>query len=447
MSEPKIPSWSFAGEVPSEIKGTLKSFKTLQAFFDFFGQNEFLDSPIVGNPSTTYLNLWRENEVDFENYIRNKDMGWYGNPVPISIQDAMERTKYLDMDEYNQVYREYIQPRIQEILKDSAADLEVPVLKYNDLGLGSFDFNKASTGLIALYKYYSFKKKGLVDGFEVETYKVKDTYKYKLKSDGSPVVLVPELKDGYDTKEAQKFLKEVEKGKNVFVALKENNLKIGGKEAFTSTIKKSYILKEKFPKPKNAIRLFVKIGCNYDVRHPKYKWTGYTAVGIAELLSILGYAVNIIGLIGTNNIRRNDFPTRYFAINLKNFDETLDTPSLLYAICDPTFFRIKGFEVIIKSAQYYQDYIDSQLGSSAKIGQLKSMVFNEFGKRDRLFNDKGNPTNSEFLYYIIGDVLGLNDVTNSNGEVLEKGLNSYILDIGLDIVNQNKEAREKLLGI
>jgi hypothetical protein len=42
---------------------------------------------------------------------------------------------------------------------------------------------------------------------------------------------------------------------------------------------------------------------------------------------------------------------------------------------------------------------------------------------------------SQFLYYIIGDVLS------------EADLNKKILDIGLDVVNQNKEAREKILGL
>ena len=74
------------------------------------------------------------------------------------------------------------------------------------------------------------------------------------------------------------------------------------------------------------------------------------------------------------------------------------------------------------------------------------MIFNEFGKRDKLFNDKGKSSNSQFLYYIIGDVRGLHDETNQYGQI-DKGLSETILDIGLDIVNQNKEAREKLLGI
>ena len=63
------------------------------------------------------------------------------------------------------------------------------------------------------------------------------------------------------------------------------------------------------------------------------------------------------------------------------------------------------------------------------------MVYSEFGKRDKLFNDKGKATNSEFLYYIIGDVFDVDE------------LNRTILDIGLDVVNENKEARLNLLGI
>ena len=165
------------------------------------------------------------------------------------------------------------------------------------------------------------------------------------------------------------------------------------------------------------------------IRYPKYKWTGYTAVGVAELLEVLGYAVSIIGVIGIENMRQTSFPTRYIAINLKNFEETLDKQSLLYVVSDPSWFRIKYFEYIVKTAQYYKDYIDSALGNSLTIEEIKSMVFNEFGKRDKMFNDKGKSANSQFLYYMIGDVLGLDAVVDNNGRIIEDGLNSTILDI------------------
>ena len=430
----KASRHGFAGQVPQTINGTLKSFRTLQDCIDFFNEIELGSIPITQNTGTTYLQEWNSTKTGIQSYITNRDISWLGTPIPTSLEDALSRTKYLDMDEYNKVYKENIQPRIQDILKESKADLEMPVLKYNDLGLGTFDFNKASAGLIALYKYYSFKNKGLVEGVDVVTYKEKDKFKYKLKSDGSSVVLVPEFKGGYDTKDALKALKDIEKGENIFVVLKKYGIKIGGKEAFSSTIKKSYLLKERTQKPKNAIRLFVKMGNNANILHPQYKWTGYTAVGIAELLEVLGYAVSIIGVIGIRN-KRQTFPTRYIGINLKNFEETLDKQSLLYVVSDPSWFRIKYFEYIVKTAQYYKDYIDGNLGSSVTIEEIKSMVFNEFGKRDKMFNDKGKATNSQFLYYMIGDVENIDE------------LNRTILEIGLNVVNENKEARDKLLGI
>jgi hypothetical protein len=52
-----------------------------------------------------------------------------------------------------------------------------------------------------------------------------------------------------------------------------------------------------------------------------------------------------------------------------------------------------------------------------------------------MFNDKGKATNSQFLYYMIGDVENIDE------------LNRTILEIGLNVVNENKEARDKLLGI
>jgi len=64
------------------------------------------------------------------------------------------------------------------------------------------------------------------------------------------------------------------------------------------------------------------------------------------------------------------------------------------------------------------------------------MVYNEYGKRDGYFNMKGQiDPKSQFLYYVIGDVLGQDD------------LNSKILEIGLDVVNRNRIAREKLIGV
>lgn len=423
--------------LPKRFRGTLRNFKTIDSFFDFFSGIQVTDRRINGGRGS-YKDVADTTSRDIERALRDRDTSWFGDPVPNSFEDAIERTRYQNMADFNDVYKNYIQPRIQDILRNSSADLEVPVMKYNDLGLGTFDFNKASAGLIPLYKYYSFKEKGYVDGILVETYQEGEKYKYKMITDGSPVALVPSVEDD-DSQKVHKAYKEIFNGENPFEVFKKYGLRIGGSDAFTSTIKKSYVLKEKFPKPKNAVRIFVKLGENCNIRYPAYKWTGYAAIGIAELLDVLGYAVSIIGIEGINNNINFDgtleYGTRFWGINLKRFEETLDKDSLLYFASDPSFFRIKVFDCIIKQAEYANDYIDASLGSSANKQTLENMIFNEYGKRDKLFSDKGKKNdNSQFLYYILSDIYSLED------------LNTAILEIGLDVVNKNKEARERIFG-
>jgi hypothetical protein len=422
--------------MPNKPVGTLKAFKSIDALFDFFNADPISDMSIP-NYRMTYKELFNYIEAKIKRDIDDNDTNWLGTPIG-TVEEVMSRDRYQNMEEFNNIYKSNIQPRIQEILKKSSAQLEMPVLKYNDLGLGQFDFNKASAGLIPLYKYYSFKKKENVEGTEVITYKDKGKFKYKLKSDNSPVILVPKIKGNPDKKIIEKAFKEILDGANIFETLKKYDLKIGGSDAFTSTIKKSYILKEKTPKPKNAVRIFVQIGGNSDVTAEQYKWSGYAAIGIAELLTIMGYSVSIIAIYGCNteiNINGNlQYGSRFWGINLKTFEETLDKKAMLYAVSDATFFRVKIFDVLVRQASFYKDYLTTGLGSSTDISILKDMVFAEFGKRDRLFFDnKQKNEKSEFLYYIIG---GLRS---------EQDLNKLIKDIGEDVINQNKEAREKIL--
>jgi hypothetical protein len=423
----------------SEIKATVKAFKTLGRFFDYY-DNIAVSDESIPNASRTYSNLmdWLKNDYLPES-LRTRDTNWYGTPLPSSVDEGLARTKYQRMDEFNDVYKRVIEPRIQDILNISRANLEMPTLKYNDLGIGIFDFAKAASGLVPTYHFYSFKFKDYVDGEEVETIKEKNTFKSRLKSDKSPVLIAPKIKDA-DAETIYTAFKEVYDGAKLFEVLKKYKLKIGGAKAFGSTIKKVYVNKEKVPKLKNSIRIFVNLGANCNITSDQLKWTGYTAIGIAQIMSTLGYAVSVIGIYGCNtNINyggKLEYGTRFVGINLKNFDETLDAASLLYVCSDATFFRMKIFEIIVKNSYLYKDYIDTSLGSTAEITTTRSMVFNSYGKRDGLFNPKGELNiKSEFLYYILGDIYS------------EQAMNEAILEIKNDVVNQNKIAKEKLMGL
>lgn len=425
-----------------------RAFRSMIDFWEFFDSIPITDDR-VGDMSWSYAEAKRYIDEHNEKFIRNNDTCWLGKPIPTSVQDALGRNRYLRMDDFNTVYRDEIYPRIQELIKNSKAELEFPTISYNDRGFGVFDFSRASLGLVPIYKYYSLKKGEFVQGDEC---KFLSGVKYKLKEDESPVVIVPKLLTD-DKKLTKKIYQEVYDGKNIFDLLKKYKVRIGGTESINSSIKKVYQLKEKKPKPRNAIKIFVQVGynCNipadnncgsaYKYNEESTKWTGYAAIGIAEILSSMGYQVSIIAIYGMyiqGGVRiGNDLVEgmRFFGITLKRFEDTLDTPNLLYYISDASFFRIKIFDVIIKSCSYYKEHLSDGLNRSCDIAQMKNFVFGEYAKRDKIYKKSGevDPT-APMLYYILADVFSLQE------------LREIILNIASDVVNENKIARE-ILGI
>lgn len=415
-------------------------FMNVLEYFKYYNDIPITNRTINGS-SETYQYVFDYTKRNAQNIIDGRNpntsnRSWFGEPLISSAQEGLDRTRYQRMDDYENIYNLYIKPRIQDIVKSSMAKLEQPQMRFNDRQLGIFDFNRASLGLIPVYKYYSIKHKKMVEGDEVDIVQDGEKFIYKLIKDGSPVALVPSLLTD-DDKLRYKIYDEIYKTGEVFETIAKYDVRIGGVDAFTSTYKKVWVLKEKVKKLKNAIRIFVKIGENAYCRFDNYKWNGYLALGIAEVLDMLGYAVNIVGIYGTNqriNYNKDGkliYGTRFNYINLKRFDETLDKGSILYFTSDMTFFRLKIFDCLIKEADKNFDYIDTGLGSSAEIPDIEKVIYKEFGRRDKMWNNKGLlENNSQFLYYIIGDI------------ATEQELSQKLLDITTDVINKNAEARQ-----
>jgi hypothetical protein len=439
MSTIGTPSFSPVPQLPRNFR----AFSSVIKFWEFFDPIQITNDR-VSDMSWTYLEAKETMDRYNTDYIRDNNTCWLGKPIPLSIQDALDRDRYLRMDDFNEVYRNEILPRIQELLKNSKADLEIATISYNDRGLGVFDFARASLGLYPIYKYYSLKNKEFVDGKDC---KYVSGVKYKLIEDGSPVVIVPKINS--DNKELiHKVYKKVYDGEKIFPLLEKNKLRIGGTESISSSIKKVYQLKEKKPKPRNAIKLFVQIGYNaYIVAddncgsgEEQAKWTGYAAIGIAEILTTLGYSVSIIAIYGMYidggidvGGGRLEEGRRFYAITLKRFEDTLDKENLLYLISDSSFFRIKIFDVIIKSCSFYREYLNDGLNRSCSLREMENFVYTEYATRDKLYLKSGeaDPT-APMLYYTIGDVFSL------------QLLRDMILETALDVVNKNRIARAAL---
>jgi len=421
-----------------KIKYTIKVFSSFNSFCEFFDQIQ-PDNTRNGSMGGTYRGVFDSTRQDQIDGIASRNNWYLGRqPYPRNIDEAMARTEYQHMDEFNEFYKNVIEPEASRFLNESKAALDVPVIKYNDRQLGFFDFSRASSGLYPKYGYYSMKLKKIVEGNEVETYKEGSQYKYKLKVDGSPCIIMPLVKEGQDADLLHEACEKIFKGEPPLKALKKFKLKLGG---FASTIKKSYVYQEIAPKPKNAIRLFISIGGNADIDALDLKWSGYLGVGLTQILEFLGYSVSIYFVYGlkNNDYRKKDGTygtgVRFACFPMKKFQETLATSNILYTVSDVTFFRIRFFQYIIKMAQFYKDGINEGLGSSlrGKEGEeiLKEAIYTEFSTIDPLFvNGVKNPQ-CPFLYYI---------VANCHSETRFREL---LREIILDVVNENQLARQQ----
>jgi hypothetical protein len=426
---------------------TVKPFKNIFQLQDFFDSITVENRQVFGGGST-YKEILESSQRDTIYYINSKNENWLGRPLPSSIDDAMKRNTYQLMNEYKKIMNDYIRPRLQEFIKKSEAALETPVLKFTDREIGVFDFDKASSGLMLVYKSYSLSKKEYVEPDEVENYNQDGKILRRLKSDKTPVVNVPQLKKGYDNLTAYKAFKEIYKGMNVFEAIKKYKLKVGGNQAFTSNVKKTFLIKEIKPKNRNAVRVFIKIGAVGDVTFDMYKWNGYLGVALSEMLSYMGYSVSIFGVyVNQYDINVNGHSeegARCWTVCLKDFDETIHAPSLLYYLSDMTFFRVKVFEYKVKFAQFYNDHFDTGLGrSNMDLDNLEDIVYNFFGKKDDYFRKGKENPNSQFLYYTITNTFSL-DESDANGNPRPDSLIGRLGKICMDIVNKNRAAQDRL---
>lgn len=413
---------------------TLRVFRNLLSFQEFCNNIEVLHEK--NNGGQYYDEVLKDVIGNASSGITDKNT-WYldREPFPANYEEAMQRTRYQHMEEFNKYYQEYILPEASKLLNESSADLDIPTFVYNDRELGFFDYNRASAALFSKHEYYSIKHKKYVDGYEVETFQEGSVFKYRLKSDKSACIIVPQIEKGQDEKIIDKAFEEIYKGAEPISTLRKYDIKMSG---FSTSIKKSYVNKENKPKPRNSVRIFITLGGNANVAAENLKWSGYLGIGLAQILEYLGYSVNINVMFGSYiydgiRLKSGEYKAghRITSFGLKKFEETVDVSNLLYVLSDVTFFRIKFFTYIVKYAQFYQDYIDEGLGSVTDLSTMKTAALTEYSKIDPVFNKDGSRNmQSPFLYYIVGNCYS------------EEQFFVQLREIILDVVNENKAARE-----
>lgn len=345
------------------------------------------------------------------------NLKWYGFPVPKNNTEAMYRKEFMNMELYRNTY-EQLEPFLAQLEKASIGVIPKEIIVPTELELGIFSFERAMMGMEGIPGLYSKKYD-----------------KYVSVEDGDPV-----LKKGKQTFTADK--------KAIYTYNKSNNKEIplgtelwlqqlekDGKKQYGSSNKKSFLKKEKYKRPANAIRLFVYVGGNWT--QDTY-WAGLTAVIAAQFLQTKGYSVKITVAIGIGSGSMNfqkpgespelEAGARYSLVDVKDYAETMDSLTLLYTVSDPSFFRVRVFEYFVAQQWKNKDYLDKGLGHTESNKEFKEAFYGEVKKRN-IEEEK------DTLYYFLG---------GSDAQYSVDGSKRDLLRIICHAENTNKQILKEL---
>jgi hypothetical protein len=386
-------------------------FKGVRAYCDYW---DVIVAEIMAGGGR-FATAIREQEAGQEAKLRrgktNRDnIIAYGEPVPDNVADAMYRRYFLNMELYNNAYT-LMQPFLAKLEKMSNGIIPQDVIKPNDRELGVFSFERAMMSLQG------------ATGLCVQKGDKKTFYKM---NEGQPII----GKDGNQSKDKEgRLLFKIEKnGETAFLT----QLEEGGDKRWVSSNKKSFLYKEKHPKPKRMIRLFVLIGQNWGVQA---YWSGVTAVILANFLEGRGYAIRITAVVGVSSGGLNfgsgkEYGSRYNKIDVKGYEDTMDSLALLYVLADPSFFRIRQFKYYLAQQYKYKDDLNIGLGSMPDPENFRKSL-DEQQKMKYVEDEK------DILYYFIGG----SDVED------ESDVQRQLIRIVCEVENQNKEILAKLMGV
>lgn len=357
------------------VKGTIIKFKGVHDYCNYW--DKICEKAKADTQRSRYGSYIKSRPNSVNNSLRAgataSNIIAYGEPLPTDYEEAMARKYFMNMPLYNMAYLE-LSPYLNMLEKVSQGIIPKEVIKPTDKEIGVFSFERAMMqvdGTPALYSKKHDRYFGLGEGVEVfDADKKQKTNKegqllFKLNLDGSEAVLT---------------------------ILEED-----GAKQFNSSNKKSFLFKEKLPRPNRAVRLFILVGQNWG---EKTYWAGVTAVICANFLESVGYSVRLTACIGLSNSNlkfdgSRQYGHRFNIMDVKDYTETMDSLSLLYVLADPSFFRIRQFSYYMAQQYLFDDEYDTSLGSMPSKQTFEKTLYQE--------QKKGNlETEKDTLYYFLG---------------------------------------------
>jgi hypothetical protein len=388
-------------------KASVKGFKNLTEFIEFYDEKvvQAQSDARFGSMISDHIRGVDRNLSRGETRDNLQD---YGFPVPTSYDDAMNRRMFLNNTLYENTYEE-LKPILNALEQMSNSILPKPMLMPNDRELGTFSLERAMMALEA--------ELGLHDEKKDEWFPLSDGVAI-LQKDGKAKV----NKEGY----ALFYLKNTKR----ILVLKEYEK--NGEKKWGSRNKKVFVAIDRVPRPMRAIRFFVLVGANWG--YDTY-WAGLTAIIAAQFLESKGYAIRITGVFGLYRYSGINFKKdgtfeegyRFNFVDLKMYDETLNSLSLLYMTADPSFFRTRIFSYWYAEQHYREDTPDSGIGSMPSVRAMEIAILEKI-KEKELEDEK------DTLYYYFGGV----EVTS-----LQQA-KDQLIEMVCDAENKNREMLIKL---
>jgi hypothetical protein len=329
---------------------SIQCFDSIQEFIEYAelakskGTNELND----------FLNRERNSIDEILQRSRQNVYGLKGtDKAPLSYQDAINRNTFVYKDEYHKAKEKAKRLLDKALEKTSLAEAMKSKMIFTERELGEFVYERASMSIKPNLYYYSEVHKTEIDEKFVSFKIVDGKENYTYIKDETPVLLcikvtIPPNSEYNETNEAIYEYKE--SGSITDEELESFTKK--GILSISSNVKKVYQFKEKQPRIKNAVKIFMGTSVGGYSQAGEYGdfYTGVTAVLLAEYLEARDYSVEIVMVLGGGRCRSclptklntpSQYGRRFVGVTVKKFDEQLDLDAMLYWTSDPSALKIR----------------------------------------------------------------------------------------------------------
>lgn len=419
---------------------SIQCFNSIQEFIEF--------AEIVKSKGSSELNDFLEREREMiDNRLQSSRNNIYGlkgtDKAPLTYQDALNRKEFVYKDEYHNAKEKAKHILNKELEKSSLAEAMKSKMIFTERELGEFIYERASMSIKPNLYYYSRIHGTEVNDKDVDFKIIDNVEKYTYKKDSTPIELCIKITIAPNSEynKSDKEIYEYYESGNISDSELDSYSK-RGIVSVSSNVKKVYQFKDKQPRIKNAVKIFMgtSVGGYSNVGEYGDFYSGVTVALLTEYLESKDYSVEIVMLLGGGKCKYclptsalntpSKYGRRFIGITVKKFDEQIDLDSLLYWTADPSALRIKLMRYFNIFHWLYGDDMTYDTGYWHSIDKrdLECPIGTYYKNKDV---KKGN---KDLMYFLVHQVEN------------EQNVAQAVLDIVLTCENTNYQINQKAIN-